>query len=177
LSAWKYGPVVRAIGRVVWAVALGFFLTRVLDIVCHYLWYYVVPGELIESFHLGVFGDRFNGEFLHPEVPKAEDFPFWSAPGVALAAFGMSTFLRRSLAGSILMGGGLVLAWSVLCGNPGEYGWSSPGRIDLVWAIAAATGAAVPPLLRRRRHRVCPPSGGVAADRLTAPKSGANPDR
>jgi hypothetical protein len=149
--------VARAIGRVALAIALGFALTVVLDIFCHYVWYHIVPGELLEYFHLRVFGSRFNGEFLHPEVPKAEDCPFWSAAGVVLSAFGMSTFLRRSIARSILMAGGLVLACSVLSGNPAEYGWSSPGKIDLVWAIAAATGAAAPPLLQRRRHRAGPP--------------------
>jgi len=142
-------------GRLAQAIALGIFLSVLLDIACHELWYRCLPGELLQYFHLGVFGSRFSGEWAHPEVPKAEDFPFWSAPAVALSALGMSAVLRRSMAQSIFMSGGLVFAWFVFWENPGEYEWSAL-RIHSVWAIAAAIGAAVPPLLRWRRVRVEP---------------------
>jgi hypothetical protein len=132
--------------RVALAIALGAFLTVALGVACHELWYRCASPELLQSFHVGLFGSRFRGEFAHPEVPKAEDLPFWSVPAAALSALGMSAVLRRSLVLSMLAGGGLALLLRLVL-DPAQYGWSAP-RIDLLWALAGAIGAAVPPLLR-----------------------------
>jgi|GEM_PF-5681474 len=83
--------------RALLAVSAGVGFVWALSFALHQLWYRLIPGTALQSFHLLVFPELFTAEWSHPEVPKPEDLPFWSVPAAdgghscALVAFSCPT--------------------------------------------------------------------------------------